>query len=309
MTVPELVARGIAAGLLAASEVLDGAIAVYPQSRSNVVYRVERHGVPFAYVKQRGQSSMLDGDDVVFNERAVLTELAGVGCLPQVLSIDDPGALWVKAVPGRPLAELLSGGAEFDAACSGLAQSLVELHSWPAAGTLSGLPRAPEPWALRPDELPPSMAGSPPDSACAAVLDLTREPDVRAALEHASSRWTRTAWIHGDVSANNIIIDQGRATLVDLEGAGLGAPDWDLATAVSTLGGLGNTGTAFLTEYWRQGGPARLDDAMLTVRAVQTAWQVAVLTTEQGDSFVDAPGHLEAARKHAASFVSTHGRR
>lgn len=302
-------ARAVAAGLLEAGDVLDGIIAVYPQSRSNVVHRVERDGVAVAYVKQRGASSLLDGDDVVVNERTVLTSLAGLECIPRALPVDGVSAVWVQAMPGRPLAEIPCGGAEFDTACRSLAQSLVQLHMWPIDCPADEPPRAAEPWALRPGYLPPSMAGSPPGSVFAAVLELAREPDVQAALEHAASQWARTAWIHGDVSANNVIIHQARASLVDLEGAGLGDPAWDLATAVSTLRGLGGTGTNFLTEYWRLGGPAQLDDAMLTVRAVQTAWQLAALGTQPGGPAVNNSEQLEAARRHAASFLATRGRR
>lgn len=302
-------ARAVEAGLLDAGEILDGIIAVYPQSRSNVVHRVERNGVPVAYVKQRGASSMLDGDDVVLNERAVLTALARLECIPCALPVDGGNAVWVQAMPGRPLAEIPCGSAAFDGACRGLAQSLVQLHTWPVDGPAAELPRAAEPWALRPGHLPPSMAGSPPGSAFAAVLELARDPEVRTALGHAASRWTRTAWIHGDVSANNVIIHGDTASLVDLEGAGLGCPDWDLATAVSTLRGLGGTGTDFLTEYWRLGGPARLDDAMLTVRALQTAWQLAALGSQPGGRAADGAQQLEAARRHAASFLATHGGR
>lgn len=282
---------------------------MYPQSRSNVVHRVERDGVPVAYVKQRGASSMLDGDDVVVNERAVLASLAGLACIPRALPVDGGNAVWVQAMPGRPLAEVPCGGAEFDAACRGLAQSLVQFHTWSVDGPAAELPRAAEPWALRPGNLPPSMEGSPPGSAFSAVLELAREPDVQAALGHAASRWSRTAWIHGDVSANNVIVHRDRASLVDLEGAGLGDPAWDLATAVSTLRGLGGTGTEFLTEYWRLGGPARLDDAMLTVRALQTAWQLAALGTQHGEPAAYGSQQLEAARRHAASFLATRGGR
>lgn len=306
---PSLVARAVAAGLLDAGEVLNGSIAVYPQSRSNVVHRVERDGVPVAYVKQRGASSMLDGDDVVVNERTVLTCLAGLECIPRALPVDGVDAVWVQAMPGYPLAEIPCGGAEFDAACRSLAQSLVQLHTCSTDGPAADLPRAAEPWALRPGNLPPSMAGSSPGSAFAAVLELAREPDVQAALEHAASQWTRTAWIHGDVSANNVIIHRDRASLVDLEGAGLGDPAWDLATAVSTVRGLGGTGTEFLTEYWRLGGPASLDDAMLTVRALQTAWQLAALETRPGEPDAHGSEQLEAARRHAASFLASRGGR
>ena len=300
--------RGLAAGVLDTREVLDGEVAVFPQSRSNVVHRIERRGVPLAFVKQRGVASFLDGDDAVANERAALSAVAGLTCVPGVLPVDDPDAVWLEAVPGESLGEIPLGGAGFDAACRALAESLVQLHTYPVPTDLS-LPRAPQPWALLPDDLPASMRGSTRGSACAAVLDVARTPEVRAALDQAASGWTKSAWIHGDVSPGNIIIHAGRAVLVDWESAGLGDPAWDLATAVITLRGLGSTAEDFLTEYWRLGGPARLEDALLTARAVQSAWQMAVLGLQRDDPTLDGAEHLDGARRHAASFLLTGGAR
>lgn len=292
--------------MLDAREVLDGEVAAYPQSRSNVVHRVERQGVPVVFVKQRGVASFLDGDDAVANEREALTGLAGLGCIPLLLPLADPHAVWLEAVTGRGLAEIPLGGAEFNAASHALAASLVELHTWPVVDR-AVLPRAPRPWALRPDDLPPSMRGSPGGSACEAVLTVARTPDVRAALEHAAARWQASAWIHGDVSAGNVIVHDGSTTLVDLEGAGLGEPAWDVATAVTTLRGLGSTAEDFLTEYWRLGGPGTLDDAVLTARAIQTAWQMAVLGLQRSDPDLDGAEHLDGARRHAISFHASRG--
>ncbi len=281
---------------------------MYPQSRSNVVHRIERRGVPLAFVKQRGGASFLDGDDAVANERAALTGLAGLTCAPGLLPVDDPDAVWLEAIPGKSLGEIPLGGARFDAACRALAEALVLLHTWPVP-TVLNLPRAPQPWALLPDDLPASMRGSPTGSTCATVLEVARTPEVRAALDQAAGRWTASVWIHGDVSPGNVIVHDGRAVLVDWESAGLGDPAWDLATAVMTLRGLGSTAEDFLTEYWRLGGPARLDDAVLTARAVQTAWQVAVLGLQREDPTLDGAEHLDGARRHAASFHLTGGAR
>lgn len=296
--------RGVAAGVLDAREVIDGEVTALPHSRSNVVHRVERRGVPLAFVKQRGAASFLDGDDAVANERAALTALAGLPCVPAMLPVDDRDAVWLDAVPGESLGEIPLGGARFDAACRALADALVQLHTCPVTSS-SGLPRAPQPWALRSDDLPASMRGSPPGSTCAAVLEVARAPEVRAALDHAAVRWAASAWIHGDVSPGNIIIHAGRAVLVDWEGAGLGDPAWDLATVVTTLRGLGSSAEDFLTEYWRLGGPARLDNALLTARAVQTAWQVAVLGLQREDPALDGAEHLDGARRYAGSLLLT----
>lgn len=300
--------RGIAAGVLDAREVIDGEVAAYPQSRTNVVHRVERRGVPVAFVKQRGVASHLDGDDAVANERAALSRLSGLGCVPRLLPGEDPDAVWMEAVTGKTLGEIPMGGALFEDACNALAGALVTLHTWPITAA-AVLPRAPRPWALQPDHLPPSMRGTPQGSACEAVLRVAATPDVRAALDHARGRWRDAGWIHGDVSAGNVIVHDGGVTFVDLEGAGLGEPAWDVATVVTTLRGLGSTAEDFLTRYWSLGGPGRLDDAVLTARAIQTAWQMAVLGLQRGDSALDGAEHLDGARRHAASFLATSGAR
>lgn len=294
--------------MLDAGEVLAGEVAAHPRTRSNVVHRIERRGAALAYVKQRGDASLLDGDDAVANERASLAALAGLGCVPGLLPVDDPDAVWVAAVPGVGLGEIPPGGGRFDAACRALAAALASLHTRPVC-TPSTLPRAPIPWALHPDDLPSSMHAGPSASACHAVLEAARSPEVRGALDWAAARWSESAIIHGDVSVGNVIVDHDRVVLVDWEGAGLGDPAWDLATAVATLRDLGSTAEVFLTEYWRLGGPARLDDAILTARAVHTAWQVAVLGLQREDPGLDGQEHLAGARRHAASFRATGGAR
>lgn len=287
---------------------LAGEVAAHPQTRSNVVHRIVWRGVSLAFVKQRGVASLLDGDDAVANERASLAGLSGLRCVPGVLPVDDPDAVWLAAIPGEGLGEIPLGGARFGAACRALAAALATLHTWPVTAP-STLPRAPRPWALHPDDLPASMRGSPSGSACNAVLEAARSPVVRAALDWAATRWTESAWIHGDVSPGNVIVDRDRAVLVDWEGAGLGDPAWDLATAVATLRDLGSTAEDFLTEYWGLGGPARLDDAVLTARAVHTAWQVAALGMQRNDPALDGKEHLDGAKRHAASFRATGGAR
>ncbi|MGO1385903.1 MAG: phosphotransferase family protein [Arachnia sp.] len=279
-----------------------------PQTRSNVVHRVERRGLALAFVKQRGVASLLDGDDAVANERAALTALAGLSCVPRVLNAEDQNAVWVEAVTGPGIGEIPLGGRQFDVVSRALAAALVHLHSWPiSSGSL--LPTSPRPWVLTPDDLPPSMLGSPLGSACASVLDVARSADIRAALDQASRQWEVSAWIHGDVTAGNIIVHDDRAVLVDWESAGLGDPAWDLATAVSTVTSLSGSAETFLTEYWRLGGPAQLNDAVLTARAIQSAWQVAVLGLQREDTALDGSEHLEGARRHAASFLATGGGR
>lgn len=284
---------------------LAGDVAVHPQSRSNIVHRVERHGVPVAYVKQRGAASLLDGDDAVAAERRALTSLGGLAAVPALLPVPDPAAVWVAAVAGEPFTALPVGGERFHAACRALAVALVEVHRHPVS---PDAPDARRPWAFGPGGLPASMRGWPEDSGCATVLAAAAEPELAAAVEHASARWGPQGWIHGDVALANVLVVGDRAVLVDWEGAGLGDPAWDLASAVGLLRDLDPQGAqAFLTAYWRAGGPAPLDDGVLAVRALQTAWQAAATALQAGRADLDVAPLLEAARTSAASFRRSSG--
>lgn len=316
---------------------------MYPQSRSNVVHRVEARGQSVAYIKQRGMASLLDGDDAVANERRVLTLLGRLGCAPRLLPVEDPGAVWVMAADGVPISALSDNPSHLHAACRAVAGALVELHQHRTGGPGDdperAAPTAPAPWALSPDVLPASMQGSPVGSACGAVLAAAAEPRVRRALDLAASQWRPRTWTHGDLSAGNVIVaaeaeaeagvgtKRYRAILVDFEGAGIGDPDWDLVTVVATVQNLGSdpaTGQSaaneLLTEYWRAGGPGRLSDALFVVRVLQTAWQLAAMSSSsavrpEGHPSSGAPGAvdvqvgelLDIVRGHAASALRSQG--
>ncbi len=292
-TAPGLLAQSIAAGVLDPAAMLDGAISVYPQSRSNVVHRIEVAGRPFAYVKQRGAASRLDGDDAVANERAALAALVDYRWSPKLLPVADPAAVWIAAVPGEGLDSVFGDTVALLAASRAIGAALAALHDWPTTAThASPLDAAPLPWALRPDALPASMRPAESTPALSSVIAASAEPEIRAALERAAAAWRPERVIHGDLSAGNIIVSpllrgvHGGArcavTLIDFESSGLGDPGWDLATVVGTVEWLAtDVDTArlasdlLLAEYARGGGAVLPTNELLCARALHSAWQAA----------------------------------
>ncbi len=337
-TAPGLVVDAIAAGLLDPAAVLDGLVVVLPRSRSNVVHRIDVDTRPVAYVKQRGAASLLDGDEAVANEARALDLLRSLPCVPRRIAVECPGSVWVAPAEGRELWSVADDTASLRAAGRAVGRALANLHLAPVDAGGGAAPVAPEPWALRPDHLPPSMRGGDPGSAGVAVLDVAAEPDVGLALALAASGWRRSHWIHGDLAASNVLVaesvvdqdadaepdaDPGlgeparRVTFIDLEGAGLGDPDWDLVTVVASVRdawvgtpAADDAADALVAEYVRCGGPGRLDHALGCVRSLMTAWQCAVVAGGASDQGAGDQGeswrrHVSAARTHAAAATAT----
>lgn len=327
-TAPGLAAAAIRAGLVDASDVLNGSVAVVPQSRSNVVHRFDRGDIPLAFVKQRGLASHLDGDDAIENERTVLRMLGGRPFAPRLIEVAGP-ALWTAAVPGTDLAEFAQDPWSLIAAARATGAALAELHTTAPA---EGCPNAPRPWALSPDSLPPSMATDGSSPVLESVLAALAEPGIRDALHAAAANWTADHLIHGDLSAGNIVVGspatgRGTATLIDLtfvdfESAGRGDPSWDLVCAVAMVQSLAfdeataaAAGEALALGYRAAGGSGEVEDSFACVRALLTAWQVAMApgwaarqfgTPEPKDADVSAEvdAWLDRARDHAAGSAS-----
>ncbi|MHC5794732.1 phosphotransferase family protein [Lacisediminihabitans sp. FW035] len=319
-TAPGLAAAAIRSGLLHASDVLDGSVAVVPQSRSNVVHRFDRHDVPLVFVKQRGLASRLDGDDAIENERAVLRMLQGRRFAPRLLDAPDPG-LWTSAVPGIDLAEFSREPRSLIAAARATGSALAELHQTALA---EGCPNAPRPWALAPDSLPPSMA-TDGSATLHSVLAALTEPVIHAALHVAAANWTTDHLIHGDLSAGNLVVgtpSRGSAalglTFIDFEAAGRGDPSWDLICAVTMVQSLAlddvtaaAAGDALGEAYHHGGGSGRIESSLACVRALLTAWQVAMAPgwaarqlampgPDLDDVTSEVDAWLDRARAHAA---------
>jgi aminoglycoside phosphotransferase (APT) family kinase protein len=202
-----------------------------------------------------------------------------VTALPSQLDV-----LTLNGIRGFALARLRGNVAELAAVCQVWGSSLATLHAIPTQH--SAPPFAPRPWLLNPANLMPSRRGAANGPGYRTVLDAYgSNRDLRAAVREVEERWTEQHWIHGDLSAINVLVERRPALRVGfagLESVGLGDPAWDLASCVDTITWLSPRWHAvpqqlvdyFLLGYRRAGGPARLYPAMQAVRALTTALRV-----------------------------------
>lgn len=292
---PGLFAAAIARGLVSSGEVLTGRVSVTDQSRSNVVRRIDLDGRPVAFVKSRGAAATIDGDDPIGAEVRVLTALAGVAVVPPLIGgpHTDHGTA----------AHLVAVVRAWGSAVAGLHQA-VGIETLVA----QGVPMVARPWVLDPDRLPTSMGEPAVGSPLAVLLDAARSAPVRAIASEVAAGWTADALLHGDLGAANVIVEDSAAPLVrfvDLEGAGLGPPEWDLACALDTLGGLvrqwgcPDVVPAFVAGYRAGGGRGMVDPRHLAIRALVSGWQAAAGLLVRGDlagAGAEARIHLERSR-------------
>jgi aminoglycoside phosphotransferase (APT) family kinase protein len=150
---------------------------------------------------------------------------------------------------------------------------------------------------------------------CAAVLNAYRcSSDLRAAAREVDERWTELHWIHGNLTASNVLVERQpalRVSFTDLEGVGLGDPTWDLASAVDLIILLSSHWRAMpqplveylLLGYRRAGGVGRLYPAIQAVRALATAELVAdspLESTGEGRIQAEVAPWLDRARGYAS---------
>lgn len=217
-----------------------------------------------------------------------------------------------SAVGGVDLAGVRGTVAELAAICQAWGAALAELHT--ESTHRSAAPLASRPLILNPQKLMRSIGRAAKGSGYAAVLEAYNSPDLRAAALEVDERWTEQHWIHGDLSATNVLVQQTPALRVNfahLEDLGLGDPAWDLASAVDTIIWLAPRWHVLsqplvdylLLGYWRAGGPARLYPAMQAVRALATGLQVAGQENESTwpeYPRTDLAVWLDRAREYAA---------
>jgi aminoglycoside phosphotransferase (APT) family kinase protein len=189
-----------------------------------------------------------------------------------------------SAVGRVDLAGVRGTVAELAAICQAWGAALAELHT--ESTHRSAAPLASRPLILNSQKLMRSIGRAAKGSGYAAVLEAYYSPDLRAAVREVDERWTEQHWIHGDLIATNVLVEQTPALRVNfahLENIGLGDPAWDLASAVDTILWLSPRWHVLskplvdylLLGYWRAGGHARLYPAMQAVRALATGLQVA----------------------------------
>ena len=203
--------------------------------------------------------------------------------------------------------------AELAQICQAWGAAVAALHA--AAVRHSSAPLAARPWVVDPEHLTASMRPVASGFGYAAVLRAYESSrDLRAAASEVDARWTELHWIHGNLNAFNVLVEQRpalRVSFVDPQDAGLGDPAWDLASAVDMITWLAPRWRAmpqllvdyFLLGYRRAGGPGRLYPAIQAVRSLATAMWVADLPREStGAEHIEAElaFWLDRARRHAA---------
>ena len=283
---PSLLGAAVRHGLVPVQDVRAGRVRVRPVSRSNAVHVIEHDGLPVGYVKQAGAAARLDGDDTVGVESTLLDAIASLELAPTLVLQGGPGSVWMTALPGVELSSVRDVAVLRPAAID-LGRALARLHRHRVAGHL---PQAPRPWPLR-DHLPSSMAGGVGRADTRPILDALENPTIRQALAVARQQWRPSHLVHGDISPGNVIVrttasGEVRVGLVDFELGGLGRAEHDLASASAVLTDLSVSGVdlaAICREaYWAACGPASLTPAWRCVRALLTAWQVALTHGESG---------------------------
>lgn len=193
--------------------------------------------------------------------------------------------LTLRRVGGLTLARQRGNLAELAALCQGWGSAVAALHTIPARST--ALPLSPRPWVLNRRNLMPPMRVAVKGPGFTTVLDAYESSrDLRAAVREVDERWIEQHWIHGDLSATNVVVEKRpalRVSFLGLDGAGLGDAAWDLASASDTIAWLSPRWHVkpeplvdyFLLGYRRAGGPGRLYPAMQAVRALTTAFRLA----------------------------------
>jgi aminoglycoside phosphotransferase (APT) family kinase protein len=188
--------------------------------------------------------------------------LAAAGLTPAVVARPAPGVLVTPAATGRPLAGLLAdpGSAEVPTAAA-----LVELLDRLPAG-LAGLDRRPA-WADRLDF-----------HAATATQRLPAAADRIEALAATVQRQLDTAPVgplvptHGDFYEANILVEGSRLNLIDLDAAGPGRREDDLACLLAHVAVLPPLSPFHyghvpeLLEAWTGDFSARVDPAALFAR-------------------------------------------
>ena len=212
-------------------------------------------------------------------------------------------------VGSADLAQQRGTVAELAQICQAWGAAIATLHTVSTRRSPASL--APRPRVLSPRLYKPSMRDAAWGSGYAAVLEAYESsPDLRAAAIEVDQRWTEQHWIHGNLSAATVFVEQQpalRVSFAGLEHAGLGDPAWDLASAVDTiiwLSLLWHTAAQPLVDYLifgyrRAGGPGQLYPAIQAVRALATGLSVAE-TPQQIGQETELEFWLGRARTYAA---------
>lgn len=233
---PQLVQLLLDEGLIAAVDVVDGAVVLRDRSRRNVNVLVERRGGPALFVKTAV------GRDAATAEAARYAGLDSSGLAdlaPRLLRhLRDRGILVLEGL-ATPVADLrtLHATAAAPPLWAGplLGATLARLHR---DGDPGGGPAEP-PWALRIHRPPVEALRELHPSSVELTRVIQADPGLGAALDELRADWSATALAHNDLKWDNVLASpaespQGaRLWLADWEHAGPGDPMWDVGCAVA----------------------------------------------------------------------------
>jgi aminoglycoside phosphotransferase (APT) family kinase protein len=239
-----------------------------------------------------------------------------------------PPELVAKAGPfgGADLAQQRGTVAELAQICQTWGATLAVLHTTATHGPSA--PLAARPWMINPERRPAAMRpGSMSKASMRSVLaDLGHAAvlrayessyELRAAVREVDERWTELHWIHGNLTATNVLVQHQpalRVSFIDPYGVGLGDPAWDLAAAVDMIIWLAPCWGAtpqlladyLILGYRRAGGPGHLYPAIQAVRALATAVWVADPPYESS-SEAPVEGKLEFWLDRACGYAARVG--
>ena len=235
LTVDSVVPYLLEYGVLNEAAVADGEFVVDGVARRNLNLRVSSPGGPGYFVKQADSLSFSSFDGVsaegrfytgVRSQRPDLTAL-----LPDLVLYDPHRCVLVLGLLPlhRTLREVIVTGGD----------RRFPTHVWHALGeslgrvhrTAAGDPSSVPPFIHTVDPVPDALAAIGP--AALRVMEVVQTSGIREELLAVAELWDPSAFTHGDVRVDNILIKSGLdgddLRLVDWEMSGRADPMWDIA--------------------------------------------------------------------------------
>jgi aminoglycoside phosphotransferase (APT) family kinase protein len=238
----ELVDFLMTRGLVDASTVVDGDLAIFDASRRNRNFRVVSRTGPSYLVKQGFGA---EGRATLANEAGVYQALAAGGArvtryLPGFHAYDqEHGVLVLELVDGaRALSEHQSRGRFSVALAKTVGRALGSLHS--ASGGVPEEARryAVPPFALSVHRPAVSWLRDISEANLELIKLLQNAPGVTELLDDVRAGWRAECVVHNDYKADNCVVVRGRdgrgtgVRLIDWEGGGWGDPAWDAGSVL-----------------------------------------------------------------------------
>jgi len=232
----------MASGLVAASTVVDGDLAVFDASRRNRNFRVTSSTGPSYLVKQGFGA---EGRATVANEAAVYQALAASGprvgrYLPAFHGYDpERGVLVLELVEGaRALSEHQARGRFSVSLASSVGRALGSLHSASTGAPEDVRRYAVPPFALSVHRPAVSWLRDISEANIELIKLIQNAPGVTELLDEVRADWRAECVVHNDYKADNCVVVRGRdgrgtgVRLIDWEGGGWGDPAWDAGSVL-----------------------------------------------------------------------------